>query len=305
MKKLFFFSLLCLIMASCESLQVISSPQVNKTPAFDIQGHRGARGLMPENTIPAFLKGLDVGATTLEMDAAITKDGKVILSHDPFFVHDIALRPDGKSINQNEERGINLYKLNYNEIETYDVGSKGNAAFPQQQKVKAFKPLLSDVIDSAEAHARKINRALPFYNIEIKSHQPFDNLFYPPVGKYTDMVMAVILQKNIAERVIIQSFDVRALKYMHQKYPAFKLALNLDNFGTRTLSDTLTSLGFTPYILSTNSTSVNESLIQQCKAKGIKIIAYTVNDLGEMKRLKALGLDGIITDYPNVAKDNL
>ena len=326
MKKLLFFSI---ILASCQKTEILtaqttsqssekSSSQIAaKSPSqptsqsavslssFDIQGHRGCRGLMPENTIPAFLKGLDVGATTLEMDIAISKDNRVIVSHSPFFSHVITTKPNGIPVTHAEEQGLILYKMYYTDIKKYDVGSRGNPSFPQMQKMNVSVPLLSRVLDSTEAHARNTQRDLPYYNIEIKSYAPWDNYYYPPVNTYTDLLMAVILQKNISNRVIIQSFDVRALKYMHQKYPSIKLSFNLDKLGSKTLSDTLSSLGFTPYILSTNYTSLTEQLILECKAKGIRIIAYTIDDLGEMKRLKLSGLDGLITDYPNVAKDNL
>ena len=326
MKKLL-FSLI--ILASCQKTEIITAQSTSKssskssdqltaklpsqptsqsavsTSSFDIQGHRGCRGLMPENTIPGFIKGLDVGASTLEMDIAISKDNKVIVSHSPFFNHVITTKPNGTPVLQSEEQGLILYKMYYTDIKKYDVGSRGNPSFPQIQKMNVSIPLLSRVFDSTEAHARNTQRDLPYYNIEIKSYAPWDNYYYPPVNTYSDLLMAVILQKNISNRIIIQSFDVRALKYMHLKYPSIKLALNIDNLGNKTLSDTLTSLGFTPYMLSINYANVNGALVLECKTKGIQIIAYTVDDLGEMKRLKLLGLNGIITDYPNVAKDNL
>ena len=312
MKKLLLLSFLFM---GCDAIQVVTTtPDTPGTPAppdspvglaFNIQGHRGARGLMPENTIPAFLKGLDVGATTLEMDAAITKDEQVIISHDPFFVHNVANRPEGKMIKQEEEKNLNMYRMNYNEIKSYELGTQGDPSFPYQQKLKTYVPLLADVIDAADAHAIETKRPLPYYNIEIKSHPPFDNIFYPVVSKYADLVIAVILKKHIEKRVIIQSFDVRALKYVHQKYPGLTLELNLDNLGSRTLADTLNSIGFVPNLYSTNYRIVTDQLIKQVQEKGMKIIPYVVDDINEMKRLKGMGVDGLMTDYPNMAKDNL
>ena len=311
MKKLLFLSF---VLMGCDAIQIVTTtpgtpappdPPVATALPFNIQGHRGARGLMPDNTIPAFMKGLDAGATTLEMDAAITKDEQVIISHDPFFVHNVANRPEGKKIKQEEEKNLNMYRMNYNEIKSYELGTQGDPSFPYQQKVKTYVPLLAEVIDSAEAHAKATKRPLPYYNIEIKSHRPFDNIFYPEVGKYVDLVIAVILKKHVEKRVIIQSFDVRALKYVHQKYPALTIELNLDNLGSRTLADTLNSIGFVPNLYSTNYRIVTDQLIKQVQEKGMKIIPYVVNDINEMKRLKAMGVDGLMTDYPNMAKDNL
>jgi glycerophosphoryl diester phosphodiesterase len=139
--------------------------QQSMFPAFDKEGHRGCRGLMPENTIPAMLKALDIGVTTLEMDASITKDGKVILSHEPFFNHEITTKPGGAAVTLAEEKELNIYKMEYSETQRYDVGLRPHPRFPHQQKIAATKPLLESVIDSADAHAMATHRPLPFYNI--------------------------------------------------------------------------------------------------------------------------------------------
>src|SRR6187551_2069349 len=99
-------------------------------PDFDKQGHRGCRGLMPENTIPAMLKAIDLGVTTLEMDVVFTKDKVAILSHEPFFNHDITTTPGGQFITQKEERTFNIFQLNLAETQKYDVGLKPNPRFP-------------------------------------------------------------------------------------------------------------------------------------------------------------------------------
>ena len=96
---------------------------------FDIQGHRGCRGLMPENTIPAMLNAIGLGVTTLEMDISISKDKKVFLSHEPFFNHEITTKPDGGFINEKSEKSFNTYKMNYADIIKYDVGMKATSTF--------------------------------------------------------------------------------------------------------------------------------------------------------------------------------
>jgi len=100
-------------------------------PKFDLQGHRGARGLKPENTIPAFLVALDSGVTTIEMDVVITKDKRVILSHEPWMEPDICSKPDGSSISKSEGPKLNIYKMTYDEVKQYDCGSKPNKKFPE------------------------------------------------------------------------------------------------------------------------------------------------------------------------------
>jgi glycerophosphoryl diester phosphodiesterase len=108
---------------------------------FDLQGHRGCRGLMPENTIPAMLKAIDLGVTTLEMDVVITKDNKVVVSHEPWMEKEITTKPDGSFINTTvESMEFNIYKMNYDEVVKYDVGMKPHPRFPNQQKMKVVKP---------------------------------------------------------------------------------------------------------------------------------------------------------------------
>src|SRR5688572_19248957 len=106
------------LLSSC----MVKQSGKNMLPAFDKQGHRGCRGLMPENTLLAMLKASDLGVTTLEMDAVISKDGKVVLSHEPFFNHEITTKPNGAFVTEAEERSLNLYQLSYDEIKRFDVG---------------------------------------------------------------------------------------------------------------------------------------------------------------------------------------
>ncbi|MEO5681336.1 MAG: glycerophosphodiester phosphodiesterase family protein [Chitinophagaceae bacterium] len=269
-------------------------------PAFDTEAHRGGRGLMPENTTVAMLHGLSLGVTTLEMDAVITKDKQVILSHEPFFNHEITTRADAGFIAEQDEKKYNVYTMTYAETQQYDVGLKPHPRFPQQQKISATKPLLSQVIDSAEAFAASKQIQPPFYNIETKSQPLTDNIFHPAPEEFVQLLMAVITEKKIAERVIIQSFDPRTLQIVHSKYPLIKTALLIEDFDKRSLDDQITQLGFTPTIYSPAYKLVNENLLQACHQKNIKLVAWTVNDKAEMTRLKQLGVDGIISDYPNL-----
>jgi glycerophosphoryl diester phosphodiesterase len=271
-------------------------------PAFDTEAHRGGRGLMPENTIPAMLNGLSLGVTTLEMDAVITKDRQVILSHEPFFNHEITTQPDGSFIEEKEEKKYNIYTLTYAETRQYDVGMKLHPRFPQQQKIKAAKPLLSQVIDSTEAFAAAEHLPLPFYNIETKTQPLTDNIYHPAPDEFVSLLMNVIAEKKIADRVIIQSFDPRTLQIIHNKYPNIKTALLIEDFDKRSLEEQLKQLGFTPTIYSPAYKLVDETLVQTCHQKNIKVIAWTVNDKTEIIRLKRLGVDGIISDYPDLFK---
>ncbi len=298
--RYYFRASIFLLLVSCSGNRTANEQPETSMPApllLDLQGHRGCRGLMPENTIAGFLKALDLGVTTLEMDAVITADKKVLLSHEPWFSHEICLDPEGKEIAEEEERNYNIYTLTYEETLQYDCGIKQHPRFLNQQKFPAHKPLLSEVIKVAEAHAPATGRALPYYNIETKSLPERDGQFHPAPEEFAALLVNVIMAAGTGDRTIIQSFDVRTLQVLRSTNPDITLALLIEN--DLTPEANLNLLGFTPEIYSPDYTLVDESLVAFCKSKGMKLVTWTVNDAAEMKRLITLGVDGIISDYPD------
>lgn len=255
---------------------------------------------MPENTIPAMFKAIDLGVTTLEMDAVITRDKQVILSHEPFFNHIITTKPNGDSVQEKEAHNLNIYHMTYAETRGYDVGKRPHPGFPQQQRMAATKPLLEEVIDSVEAYTKSRNIAPVFYNIETKCQPATDTIYHPVPEAFTTLLLEVIYRKKIEDRVIIQSFDFRTLQLLNQKYPAIKTAALVEGSDGRTFNQHIKTLGFTPTIYSPFWKMVTPELIEQCHQKQIKIIPWTVNDKENIDRLKAMGVDGIISDYPNL-----
>jgi glycerophosphoryl diester phosphodiesterase len=275
----------------------------SQKPAFDVQGHRGCRGLMPENTIPAMLKALDLGVTTLELDVVITKDNKVLVSHEPWFEAEITIKPDGTFIKPAEAMQYNIFQMNYEEVVKYDVGMKPHPRFPQQQKIKAIKPLLADLFDSVAENMKLRRRPFPYFNIETKCLPAGDGKFHPKPEEFVELLMAVIKEKQLEERVIIQSFDFRTLKYLHEKYPSIKTAMLIEDSDENDFDGQLNKLGYTPEYYSPNQTLVDDKLVKQCHDKGMKIIPWTVNDKKQIKKLQKLDVDGIITDYPDLFKN--
>jgi len=269
-------------------------------PQFDKQGHRGSRGLMPENTIPAMYKAIDFGVTTLEMDVVISKDKKVVVSHDPYFNADITTTPNGKTLSKAEGLNLLMYTMNYDSIKKYDVGLKPHPAFPRQQKIAVNKPLLEDLIRSSEAYATKKGTSLLWYNIETKSKPGGDGLQHPAPQEFVDLLVAVIMKEGIAGRTVIQSFDIRTLQEVNQKYPSIKTSLLIEGTDKRTLDEQLADLGFLPAVYSPQYILVTSQLVKTCHEKGIKIIPWTINTKPEIERIKSFGVDGIITDYPDL-----
>lgn len=281
------------------SFLLLFSAIANAQTPFDIQGHRGCRGLMPENTIPAFLKAIDLGVNTLELDVVVTADSQLIVSHEPFMNADIATYPDGTVVKEGDKDKTNIYKLTYAQVQGYDVGSRGNPKFVEQQKMKVGKPLLKDVITAVEKYIKDNNLPPVYYNIETKCTPEGDNTFHPAPDRFAEMLFQVINDKGITDKCIIQSFDIRTLQHLHKAHPQVKLALLVGNL--KTLEGNVKALGFTPYILSPQYLLVNKKLVNKCHKKGMKVIPWTVNDADKMKALKADGVDGLITDYPDIA----
>jgi glycerophosphoryl diester phosphodiesterase len=223
-----------------------------------------------------------------------------VLSHEPFFNHEISTKHDGSVVTEKEERSLNIYKMTYDEVKKYDVGLKPHPRFPQQKKVAAYKPLLSDLLDSVQRYMMMAKRPLPFFNIETKTIPATDDVFHPKPDEFIELLMVVIKEKEIEDRVIIQSFDFRTLQYLHQKYPHVKTAMLIEDFDKRSVEKQIAALGFEPTIYSPYYSLVNEALLKYCHERKIKVIPWTVNKKEEIERLTKLGVDGIITDYPNL-----
>lgn len=289
------------------SMALLSNAQIY-TPKFDVQGHRGARGLRPENTIEAFILALDTGVTTLEMDLAVTRDKQLVVSHEPWMSANICLDPSGKSFSEKDEKKYNIYQMSYDDVRKFDCGSKENDKFPWQQKIKTSKPLLKDVIGAVEDHIRSYSRYEVDYNIEIKSDKETDNKFHPGPEEYSDLVYDFIDQYLPWDRVVIQSFDFRVLKYWHKKHPEVRLAALVENLSS--IDHNLEELGFIPSIYSPYFKLLNKQKVDYLHTKvtsekpatKLRVIPWTVNEVSDMLSLKGMGVDGFITDYPNRAR---
>lgn len=294
-----------LLFVCCICLLSACTPTSNQTlqKSIDLQGHRGARGLMPENTIPAFIKALDLGVNTLEMDVVITKDKKVLLSHEAFMSSEICLDSLGQAIPDSLAKFLNIYEMTAEEVQKYDCGTKPFARFPQQQKMKVRKPLLTTIIDTVEAYIAAKNLPSVFYNIETKSVPSGDDRYHPRPEEFTRLLLEVVKEKGILDRTIIQSFDPRTLQEAKKQEEDVVVALlvyNEDGYEAN-----IERLGFLPEIYSCYHPLVTDSLIDYARQQKMKVIPWTVNDTSEMKRLVKMGVDGIITDYPDLGVELL
>lgn len=266
---------------------------------FTIEGHRGARGWAPENTIPSFKKALLLGADTLELDVVVTRDGKIVVSHEAWFSSVISLDPSGNRIPEDKQKDFNIFRMSYEEVRLFDVGSIGNKNFPQQEKMKVSKPLLRDVFREIASFVRENKLPAPRYNIEIKTVEDGDDVFNPKPAAFARLVYDEIKAEKMLRRVIVQSFDARVLREMRGVSKRVPLAFLVSN--KRGVIENLETLGFDPDTYSPNFSLVDAEMIAICRGRGIKIVPWTVNEISDLERMKSFDLDGIITDYPDRA----
>jgi glycerophosphoryl diester phosphodiesterase len=260
---------------------------------LDIQGHRGCRGLLPENSLPAFKKAIELGVHTIELDLAISKDKKVVVSHEPFMKSDYCLDNKGNEIAKDDELNYNFYQMPYDSIKLFDCGSKIFDKFPKQEKVKVYKPLLSEVIELSESLNSNI-----YYNIEIKADPRYDTIYTPVPNEYVKLVLNVIKEYGIENRVNLQSFDVRILEEVKKQDKSIKLALLVDE--NELIDIKLKSLSFSPEIISPYFKLITKESVGDYQSEGFQIIPWTVNTEADMLNMIAFNVDGIITDYPDV-----
>ncbi len=288
--------LVCIGLTACITTRQAALP--NNFPSFYKEGHRGARGLMPENTIPSMIKAIEEGANVIEVDIYSTKDGQMLVAHDPYVNTAYTRLPNGAEIAPDEARKYIWHQMPYEEIRRLDVGSKPFSAFPQQVKMVTYMPLLGELIDSVEAYTAARNLPQVIYNIELKTSRRFDSLGYnTPPAQLVKAVMDVVITKNIGNRFYIQSFDVRTVQEVRRQYPEVVVALLTDS--KNTFEQNISEIGFLPPIYSPYYKLVDAELVRKCHQQKIKIIPWTVNTTEEMQQLIDLGVDGIITDYPN------
>jgi glycerophosphoryl diester phosphodiesterase len=270
---------------------------------IEVQGHRGQRGHSPENSISAFLKAIEKGVDVIELDVVISKDGKVVVSHEPYMSSLYVLTPAGDLISKAEEKSFNLYEMSYDSIRMFDIGSKGNKNFPQQEKIKSYKPLLSEVIDSVENYVKSQDIPSVKYNIELKSTESEYDESQPKPINFIKLVMDVIQKKGIDNKMNIQSFDENILNDMNRVYSKVELAFLVSDEG---ISKNLSKLDFTPEIYSPNFRLVkNKGVVDSIKQKDMKLIPWTVNEKVDIKEMIRLKVDGIITDYPERVLEEL
>lgn len=274
---------------------LLAACSCGRKPFIDVQAHRGGAGLMPENTIPAMKNAIDLGVNTVEFDLQVTSDGKVVVNHDAYFHPRYATRPDGTLISPDDPKEY-LFTMPYDSVLKYDVGLRENDRWPTQQHFAVQRPLASELIDFVEEYGKGKLR----YNIEIKScPDSLEGIAWPEYHAFVDACVPVLLEKKLGDRLVVQSFDTRALEYMHEKYPQLILSYLTEGESTD-VEDWMSKLSFKPVWWSPESIEVTPENVEWCHRNGIKVVPWTVDEPEEMQRLVDCGVEAIISNYPDI-----
>lgn len=271
-------------------------PPFKKSHRIEVYGHRGEAGHYPENTIPGFISAVEKGVDAVELDVVISKDKKVVVSHEPFMASHYMLDQNGRPIPKNKQHSYNLYTMDYDSIQRFDSGSKKNRSFPRQLKIPTSKPLLEEVFDRVENHS--ISNELPFikYMIEVKSSPQSYNIYQPEPEEFIELVMEAVTSRKLEDRVIIKSFDPQILNEVNSNYPFIATSYLVSKPG---IDHNLSLLNFTPTIYSPRHKLIrNRRFVDSIHSRNMKLVPWTVNRRKKIKRMIKLGVDGIISDYP-------
>ncbi len=285
---------------------------------FDMQSHRGGRGLWPENTLVSFGNALRLGTTTLEMDVAITADGVVVITHDPALNPAITRDASGQFL---KERGPLIKTLTLAQVQSYDVG-RLNPAYPYARDFSTQQPhdgARIPTLDAVFKLVKSLGANEVQFDIETKinPNNPDDTLAPEP---FVDALLAVIREHGMVPRVMIQSFDWRTLELLHRKEPGLRTVyLGIASDGLHNLRDgswnaghkladhggsvprlVRAAAGGAPGVIwSPFHRNLTPELVKEAQALGLKVIPWTVNQQADMVRLMSWGVDGLISDYPD------
>lgn len=287
--------------------------------AFDLEGHRGARGLAPENTLAAFRKALEIGVTTLETDMAVTRDGVLVISHDPLLNPDIVRATDGHWL---RTKGPPIHALTLAQLRSYDIGrlnpdSPYAKQFPEQRPEDGERfPELTELFALGKASAKPVR-----FDIETKI-TPTSGTDTPDAATFARLVVAAVRASGMTERVTVQSFDWRTLVEVKRLAPEIETSCITmqakDNDTVKQSPDGSASPWHAGFALRDHGGSLPATVraagclvwsmfwrnltpkqLTEAHALGLKVLAWTVNDASEMRKLIDLGVDGIVTDYPD------
>ena len=208
-----------------------------------------------------------------------------------------SLDPAGDEIAKGDQHSHNLYQMPYDTIRMYDVGTKVDSTYVTSKRISTYKPLYSELISTVKQWCADNDKPIPFFNIEIKRVAKYDNQFHPEAEEFATLVMNQVKLSGLEEKTIIQSFDFESLRIVRREMPHLTLAQLIETRNSP--EENVKELGFTPDIYSCYFKMVDKHLIEYAKSQGMKVIPWTVNEPEDIQDMLDIGVDGIISDYPD------
>ena len=268
----------------------VMTAQTTKTPIY---GHRGCRGNFPENTIIAFQEALKMGADGIELDVVVNVDKQLVVSHEPYFKKEFCLTPNGKPVG--DEKAFNMFKMTQSEIIKFDCGSIGNPKFPEQQKMPAYKPLLSDFFKEVELK----DKVLLF---EIKSVKEEYGISQPHPKEFINLILGETKDFKMQENLIFMCFDPEILEELHRRNVPNKMVYL--TYKPKSAKQLLKEISFKPFALGMFYATASKAAINYAHNQDVKVFTWTVNEAKTGKKLIKRGVDGLITDYPKLMDES-
>ena len=252
-------------------------------------GHRGCRGLLPENSLPAFQKALELGADGIELDVVVNKDKQLVVSHEPYFKKEFCIDSTGNQIN--DEKKYNTYLLTQDDIRKFDCGSKGNAGYPEQKATSVSKPLLQEVF-------KQVNMQGKTLLLEVKSEVKEYGISQPSPKEFAQLVYAEAKQLPKDVTLYYMSFDPKILEELYAIDPSIQ-TVYLTYSPVKHARKLLKEIAIKPNVLGMFYPTISKSEVSYLGKLNIQTFAWTVNDAGTAQKLLIKGVKGIITDYPD------
>lgn len=269
-------------------------------PKIEVQGHRGARWVRPENTIPAFQYALENGVPVIEMDMHVTKDNVIVITHDPYLNPNLCVDGNGQRIPDH----LLVRSLTLAELQKYDCGSKVNPNFPEQITfARTSIPTLDSVFEMVAKSARPNSRTVQF-NIETKS-DPAHPSYTPPPEEFVKLFLRSVIKFRMLERVTLQSFDYRTLKVARELEPSLKLSLLVEDKPKEPGALVKLAKEYAVNTVSPNFRWLTIGDVDELHKLNLKVVPWTVNQPADWQRMLTIGVDGMITDHPKALLDYL
>ena len=282
----------CLLLAAFSLLKAdagepVGAQEGGQRRALQVQAHRGGRALRPENTLPAFRHALELGVDVLELDLGVSKDGVLVVSHDPYVNPELCRGPGGSPV----PAGLALFSVSYSKIRTFDCGSVRHPDFRKQTVVPgALMPMLDEVL----ALGLQPDFSRVEFNIETKITPESPHLA-PPPEEFARLVVSAVRKRGLAKRTVIQSFDFRTLQAVRKLAPEIRTSA-LDSSGRADF--VALAREAQAQIISPEKKLVTAARVRAAHAAGLLVIPWTANTAEDWDRLITAGVDGIITDDP-------